>query len=54
MGKKKFDDVTSSTLARNAFRLARAFGWTPREIMDLTMAQARLFLDFLDEERLNE
>ncbi len=39
-----------SPLARLSYRLARAFGWTPEEIGKLTMGQANLYLDFLDED----
>jgi hypothetical protein len=33
-----------------SYRLARAFGWTPEVVQKLTMAQARLYLELLDEE----
>lgn len=33
-----------------SFRLARAFGWTPQQVQDLTMGQVSIYLTFLEEE----
>ncbi|HEV3049284.1 MAG TPA: hypothetical protein VGX50_03205 [Longimicrobium sp.] len=35
---------------RSAYLLARAFGWTPRQVQEMTMAQARTYLALLEAE----
>ncbi|HEX5871868.1 MAG TPA: hypothetical protein VFY65_15675 [Longimicrobium sp.] len=35
---------------RNAYLLARAFGWTPQQVQEMTMAQARTYLTLLEAE----
>jgi len=42
--------LDSSFLAQAGFRLGRAFGWTPRQVRELTAAQAAMYLQMLDEE----
>ena len=37
-----------SPLVQAHFRLAKAFGWTPQEVQQLTMAQATMYLAYLD------
>jgi hypothetical protein len=43
-------DVAASPLARAAYLLARAFGWTPQQLGTMTMAQIDLYLHFLNED----
>ena len=40
----------SSPLVRAAFRLARAFGWTPQQLQTMTLGQVSLYLELLDAE----
>ncbi len=40
----------SSPLVRAAYRLARAFGWTPRQVQAMTLGQVALYLELLDAE----
>lgn len=35
---------------RNAYLLARAFGWTPQQVQEMTMAQAQTYLTLLEAE----
>lgn len=42
--------VEGSPLAEAAYRLARAFGWTPQQLQSMTMAQINLYLHFLGED----
>jgi hypothetical protein len=43
-------ELSGSPLAQAAYRLARAFGWTPQQLQAMTMAQIDLYLHFLDED----
>ena len=38
----------AAPLAQAAFRLARAFGWTPQQLHAMTMAQINMYLHFLN------
>ena len=38
------------SLAQAAYRLARAFGWTPQQLLAMTMAQINMYLHFLNED----
>lgn len=40
----------SSPLVRAAYRLARAFGWTPQQVQAMTLGQVALYLELLDVE----
>ena len=40
----------SSSLVRTAYRLARAFGWTPQQVQAMTFGQVALYLELLDGE----
>lgn len=42
--------LEASPLAQAAYRLARAFGWTPQQLQAMTMAQINMYLHFLDED----
>lgn len=35
---------------RSSYLLARAFGWTPAQVQDLTMAQVSIYLQLLEQE----
>lgn len=37
-------------MVRAAFQLARAFGWTPQQVQELTMAQVSLYVRLLEQE----
>ncbi len=37
-----------SPLAKAHYRLAKAFGWTPGEVQQLTMAQVTLYLEYVN------
>lgn len=43
-------EVETSPLAQAAYRLARAFGWTPQQLQVLTVAQIKMYLHFLNED----
>lgn len=40
----------ASRLPAAAYRLARAFGWTPQQLQAMTMAQINMYLRFLSED----
>jgi hypothetical protein len=40
----------ASRLPEAAYRLARAFGWTPQQLQAMTMAQINMYLRFLSED----
>ena len=40
----------ASRLPQAAYRLARAFGWTPQQLQAMTMAQINMYLGFLNED----
>ena len=42
-------DAEAAPLAQAAYRLARAFGWTPQQLQAMTMAQINMYLHFLNE-----
>ncbi len=33
-----------------SYRLARAFGWTPQQVQELTMAQIGMYVELLEQE----
>lgn len=35
---------------RGAYLLARAFGWTPQQVQEMTMAQVQMYLSLLENE----
>jgi hypothetical protein len=35
---------------RSAYLLARAFGWTPGQVQEMTLAQVRMYLSLLEDE----
>ena len=35
---------------RDAYLLARAFGWTPQQVQAMTMAQVSLYVQLLEQE----
>jgi hypothetical protein len=37
-------------LVRAGYRLARAFGWTPQQLQQMTVAQVSIYLQMLEEE----
>jgi hypothetical protein len=42
--------VEASPLGQAAYRLARAFGWTPRQLRAMTMAQINMYLHLLNKD----
>lgn len=47
---QELDEAVEAPLARAAFLLAQAFGWTPQEISSLTLGQILLHLQLLHEQ----
>jgi hypothetical protein len=47
---QELDQAVEAPLARAAFLLAQAFGWTPQEISGLTLGQVLLHLQMLHEQ----
>ncbi|HEU0015538.1 MAG TPA: hypothetical protein VFQ45_17815 [Longimicrobium sp.] len=39
---------------RGAYVLARAFGWTPAQMQEMTMAQVGMYLQLLEQEAAAE
>lgn len=39
-------------MVQSSYLLARAFGWTPAQIQDLTMAQVSIYLQLLEQEAM--
>ncbi len=37
-------------MVQSSYLLARAFGWTPGQVRELTMAQASIYLQLLERE----
>jgi hypothetical protein len=42
--------LSASPLFRSAYLLARAFGWTPTQVAEMTMAQVSGFVTLLEAE----
>jgi hypothetical protein len=40
-------------VVRGAYLLARAFGWTPQQVREMTMAQVQMYLSLLQDEAGN-
>jgi len=47
---QELDEAVEAPLTRAAFLLARAFGWTPQEVGNLTLGQVLLHLQMLNEQ----
>ena len=48
--KKAPGELSASPLVRSAYLLARAFGWTPQQMQEMTMAQVSMYLSLLEQE----
>ena len=46
----ELNQAVEAPLARAAFLLAQAFGWTPQEVSSLTLGQVLLHLQMLHEQ----
>jgi hypothetical protein len=48
--KKPINDWGDSQLVQAGYLFARAFGWTPRQLQEITVAQVSIYLQMLEEE----
>ena len=43
--------MPDTPLLQAAYLLAKTFGWTPGQVMELTMAQVSAYLDLMEQEK---
>ena len=44
------EELEGSQLVQVSYRLARAFGWTPQQVQEMTMGQVSVYLQLLQQE----
>ncbi len=46
-------DASESALVKASFKFAKAFGWTPRQVQEMTYGQINLYLELLKDDSVN-